>query len=68
MTPLPLAVTDRTAAAMLDMPAARFRRLVDAGVFPGPISIGGMERWRYADIEAIVSGKAAIPEPEDFEV
>ncbi|HBM58440.1 MAG TPA: DNA-binding protein [Citreicella sp.] len=65
--PAPLAVRDTTAARMLDMPAAEFRRLVDAGALPKPRRIGGHERWRTADIEAILSGDSAIPH-EDFEL
>lgn len=59
-----IAASERTAAKMLDMTATDFRRLVDAGSLPRPHRIGGMERWRVADLEAIVSGKAAEDEFE----
>lgn len=65
----PIAVSDKTAAQMLDMPAARFRELVDHGAMPKPITLGnGIERWRYADLEAIVEGRARIPQDEDFDL
>lgn len=63
--PRPLAVADRTAAKMLDMPLARFRQYVEQGALPKPCRIGGDERWRVADLDAILSGTAALPN-EDF--
>jgi predicted DNA-binding transcriptional regulator AlpA len=62
-----LAVRDTTAAAMLDMPAAEFRRLVERGALPKPIRIGEHDRWPVAQIEAIITGKAALPS-EDFDL
>lgn len=62
--PAPLFANDRNAAAMLDMRPAEFRGLVNDGVLPKPTSIGGHERWRVADLEAINSGAAMA---EDFE-
>ncbi len=38
----PLAVRAQTAAAMLDMPPADFKRLVDEGALPPPVHIGGL--------------------------
>ena len=64
---MPAALRESKAAAELDMPVSEFRALVDAGVLPRPVKIGGLERWRMVDIEAILSGKAAIPE-EDIEL
>jgi predicted DNA-binding transcriptional regulator AlpA len=64
---LPLAVRETTAAKMLDMSQAEFRRLVGAGALPPPARVGGCERWRVADIEAILNGSASLPE-EDFEL
>lgn len=63
----PLAVKATTAAAMLDMPPAEFRRLVDRGALPPPVRIGSHERWHVAQIEAIIRGDAAKPS-EDFEL
>jgi predicted DNA-binding transcriptional regulator AlpA len=65
--PARLAVRDTTAAAMLDMPAAEFRRLVERGALPKPVRIGQHERWHVAQIEAILTGKAAVPD-EDFDL
>lgn len=53
-----IAATERTAAAMLDMPLAEFRRLVEAGALPGPVRIGPHERWRVSDLTAILNGEA----------
>lgn len=52
---------------MLDMSAADFRRLVERGALPPPVRIGGYERWRVDQIEAIVKGDAARPS-EDIEL
>lgn len=64
---MPTALREKTAAAELDMPVTAFRALVDAGVLPPPVNIGGHKRWRMVDIEAMLSGKSAIPE-EDIEL
>ncbi|WWT39556.1 hypothetical protein [Microcystis phage Mae-JY02] len=63
----PLAVKATTAAAMLDMPPAEFKRLVERGALPPPVRIGAHERWHVAQIEAIIRGDAAKPS-EDFEL
>lgn len=63
----PLAVRATTAAAMLDMPPAEFRRLVERGALPPPVRIGEHERWHVAQIEAIIRGDAAKPD-EDFDL
>lgn len=64
---LPLAVREATAAKMLDMPVAEFRRLVAADALPPPCQLGGHERWRVKDIEAILNNCAAQSQ-EDFEL
>ena len=64
----PLAVNDTKAAAMLDMSATDFRRLVGQGALPPPKEIGGRQRWSVAELMAGVSGegrKACIN--DDFE-
>ena len=63
----PIFVRATTAAAMLDMSTAEFRRLVAAGALPPPVGIGGHERWHVAQIEAMLSGIAARPN-QDFEL
>lgn len=65
--PRPLAVREATAAAMLDMPATEFRRLVQSGAMPQPVRIGGNERWLVDQIQAILGGDAAKPS-EDFDL
>lgn len=61
----PIAVRERTAAAMLDMTPAEFRRLVDGGHLPPPRTIGGMARWETSTLRRIISGEAA--DEGDFE-
>lgn len=63
----PVAVKDTTAARLLDLSAAEFRRLVDAGALPPPVKIGPHERWRVEQIKTILSGEAARPS-EDFDL
>lgn len=63
-TPM-IAVTEKTAASMLDMKPAEFRRLVDLGALPSPHRIAGeLKRWRVADLEAIINGSAIDDEFE----
>lgn len=52
-----LAVRAATAAAMLDLPATRFRELVAAGALPPPVRLGDDERWRVADLNAALNGQ-----------
>ncbi len=62
-----ICASERTAARLLDMKTTEFRKLVNFGALPLPKRVGGMDRWRVADLEAIVSGNAAMPS-EDFEL
>ena len=64
----PLAVSEKKAATLLDLPVARFRRYVEQGALPPPCRIGRDERWRVEDLDAILSGTAARPLDEDFSV
>ncbi len=66
--PQPIAVKETTAAAMLDMSASEFRRLVGHGALPPAKQIGGTLRWRVADLDAILLGHAGKPkDDQDFE-
>lgn len=58
----PLAVGEKSAAAMLDMSNKDFWDLVSCGALPGPKTIGHHERWLVSELEAILSGVAARPE------
>jgi len=64
--PRPIALREANAAKLLDMPATKFRSLVSLGALPPPVRIGDEERWLVAHIEAILSGRAAIPDDEDI--
>ena len=50
MTLQPLFANEKHAADLLDMPKKTFRDLVAGGNLPGPVVIGGQERW---DVEAL---------------
>ena len=60
----PLFASEKTAARLLDMQTAEFRRLVDAGALPGPVNHG---RWDVEQIRAIMRGEFVRPS-EDFEL
>jgi hypothetical protein len=55
---------EKTAAALICMPRADFRRLVKVGALPQPIDLHGFLRWRVVELEAIASGNAI---DEEFE-
>lgn len=63
-----LAVSDRKAAAMLDMTRTEFLDLVNKGALPRPRRIGHHERWPVEELQAILSGTAARPEEEAFDL
>lgn len=43
-------IKDKDAAAMLDMGRSTFWANVKAGNLPQPVKIGGLTRWRVADL------------------
>ncbi len=53
--PRPLCVPDTEAAEMFRMGRSTFRENVSKGVLPKPIKLGGLTRWRVADLEAYVN-------------
>ena len=57
----PIAVGEKTAAAMLDMSIRDFCDLVARGALPGPKDLGGHKRWMVSELEAILTGEAARP-------
>ena len=46
------------------MPLTDFKRLVKAGALPGPVKIHDLDRWRVADLDAILTGQSMS---EEFE-
>lgn len=55
----PIFATEVTAARLLDMRPAEFRRLVDAGHLPRPCEIApGMVRWPVDDLRKLATGEA----------
>lgn len=63
----PICVRDTSAARMLDLSSREFRDLVAQGALPPPVRVGDHDRWRVKDLEAIVSGIAALGS-EDIEI
>jgi len=53
----PLFADERTAAQLLDMAPATFRRLVADGVLPPPCRVGEIERWDVEELQAIMRGR-----------
>ncbi|MVO14832.1 hypothetical protein [Parasedimentitalea huanghaiensis] len=55
----PLAVGERNAAKLMDMTLPEFKSLVKCGSLPAPVQIAqGPQRWRVADLDAILNGEA----------
>ncbi|RBW63043.1 hypothetical protein DS906_01090 [Ruegeria sp. A3M17] len=53
----PIAVSERNAAKLLDMPVGSFRDLVSNGILPRPRKIGPLERWDADELRAILRGQ-----------
>ncbi|SEK17468.1 hypothetical protein [Pacificibacter marinus] len=63
---LPIAVAEKNAARLLDMPTSVFLDLVNKGALPRPIGIAsGVQRWSVAQLNAIMTGAAM--EDDEFE-
>lgn len=60
----PIAVGEKSAAAMMDMNIEDFRDLVSKGSLPSPKPIGGHERWSVADLQSVLDGSAM--DEDDF--
>lgn len=54
---VPIAVNEKNAAKMLDMPVGSFRDLVTDGILPKPRKIGPHERWDADELRAILRGQ-----------
>lgn len=59
MKQAPIFASLRTAAKLLDMTAAEFARLVEAGALPGPAKF---ERWDVDQLKKIMRGDSARQE------
>ena len=53
MTPEKVLIPASEAAALLSMGRSTFWREVAKGTLPAPIKVGGLTRWRLADIRKI---------------
>lgn len=51
-----LLVTDAEAARMLSMGRSTFWRAVRDHALPAPVKIGGLTRWRVADLQSAIRG------------
>ncbi|WP_294930504.1 hypothetical protein [uncultured Paracoccus sp.] len=60
----PLFASEKTAARLLDMQPAEFRRLVDVGALPCAVKHG---RWDVAELQAIMRGTKIKP-AEEFDL
>lgn len=56
-----LLVPDKQAAEMLSIGRSTFWREVKAGNLPQPVKIGGVTRWRLADLRRCVEPPATAP-------
>lgn len=52
-----IAVSERRAAQMLDLPVSRFREYVREGILPRPKPLGKDERWDVEELRRIVRGE-----------
>lgn len=60
MNDLKILVPAAEAAQMLSMGRSTFWREVGKGTLPAPIKLGGLTRWRVADLQRVV-GQANPP-------
>lgn len=56
-----LLIPDKQAAEMLSIGRSTFWREVKAGNLPQPVKIGGVTRWRLADLRRCVESPATAP-------
>ncbi len=62
MTIKPLFATEKHTADLLDMPKSTFRDLVATGDLPGPVVIGGQERWDVETLTRVLRGELVYEE------
>lgn len=51
-------ITATEAAALLSMGRSTFWREVSAGTLPQPVKLGGLTRWRVADLQRLFASPA----------
>jgi len=61
MAPEKLLIPDKQAAEMLSIGRSTFWREVKAGNLPQPVKIGGVTRWRLADLRRCVEPPTSPP-------
>lgn len=59
----PLFANEKHMAELLDMDRQTFRRLWTDGILPGPVIVGGLERWDVEAMQKALRGEA-LNEPE----
>lgn len=62
----PSYVSKATLAKELDMSVSTIDNLVQRGILPKPIKVGGSVRWNWAQVDASLSASAASPEVDPF--
>jgi len=62
----PSYVSKATLAAELDVSESTVDALVQRGILPKPIKMGGSVRWSWAQVDASLAASAASPEADPF--
>jgi len=62
----PSYVSKATLAAELDISESTVDALVQRGILPKPIKVGGSVRWNWAQVNASLGATAASPEADPF--
>lgn len=62
----PSYVSKATLAQELDMSVSTIDNLVQRGILPKPVRVGGSIRWSWAQVDAYLSASAAAPEADPF--
>jgi predicted DNA-binding transcriptional regulator AlpA len=62
----PSYVSKATLAAELDISESTVDALVQRGILPKPIKMGGSVRWSWAQVDASLAASASSPESDPF--
>lgn len=62
----PSYVSKATLAAELDISESTVDALVQRGILPRPIKVGGSVRWNWAQVDAALVASASSPEVDPF--
>jgi len=62
----PSYVSKATLATELDISESTVDALVQRGILPKPIRVGGSVRWSWAQVDALLGSHAASPDADPF--